>query len=134
MGRIRFSSPGWDEDTDRGPAPDPDRGRYSRDDGARFTAIALTCLSVLPAIVLTAAFLLVRLPPLDRDDQPDWTAPAADVLAPWLLLFLLPPLVTGLLARLVGGRDSSHGFGRSAAVCLVVMAPFLGLSALSLLG
>ncbi|WP_133962350.1 hypothetical protein [Rathayibacter sp. PhB151] len=113
---------------------DPDQGRYARDDGARFTAVTLTCLSVLPAILLTAAFFLARLPPLDRDDHPDWAAPGALDLAPWLLLFLLPPLVTGALSRLVGGRDSLAGFRHSAAVCFVVMVPFLGLSSLSLLG
>ncbi|QHF24558.1 hypothetical protein GTU73_11410 [Rathayibacter sp. VKM Ac-2804] len=132
MARIRFSSPGWDEDAE---APiDLDDGRFARRDGARFTAVALTCLSVLPAIALTAAFFFARLPPLDRDDYPDWTPPSSLVLAPWLLLFLLPPLMTGLFSRLVGGRDSFYGFWHYAAICFLVMVPFMGLSALSFLG
>lgn len=134
MGRIRFRSPGWDDEADVDAPVDPDRARYARDDGARFTAVTLTCLSVIPATLLTAAFFLTRLPPLDRDDHPGWTAPSAAVLAPWLLLFLLPPLVTGVLSRLVGGRGSFSGFRHYAAICFLVMVPFIGLSALSLLG
>ena len=113
---------------------DPEQPRYARDDGARSTAVTLTCLSVIPAILLTAAFFLARLPPLDRDDYPDWTAPSAVVLAPWLLLFLLPPLVTGMFSRLLGGRESFYGFWHYATICFLVMMPFIGLSAFSLLG
>lgn len=134
MAQNRFSSPGWDDDDAAVVMTDPDRARYPGGDGARGTAVTLTCLSVLPAIVLTAAFFLARLPPWDRDDYPDWTPPSALVLAPWLLLFLLPPLVTGALSRLVGGHDSLHGFWYYAAICFLVMMPFIGVSALSLLG
>lgn len=129
---MRFTSLGWDDD--EAASIGPEQGRYARDDGARFTAVTLTCLSVIPAALLTAAFFLVRLPPLDRDDHPDWTAPSAAVLAPWLLLFVLPPLVTGMFSRLVGGRTSFYGFRHYATICFLVMVPFIALSALSLLG
>ncbi|KQQ03368.1 MULTISPECIES: hypothetical protein [unclassified Rathayibacter] len=134
MGRIRFDSAGPDEHSDEEAPVVAGRGRPSRERGARFTAIALTSLSVVPAALLTVAFFLVRLPPLDRDDYPDWTAPSAVTLAPWLLLFLLPPIVTGALSRLVGGPGSFSGFRHYGTICFLVMVPFIGLSALSLLG
>lgn len=41
---------------------------------------------------------------------------------------------TGTFSRLVGGRDLLYGFWHYAAVCFLVMVPFMGLSALSFLG
>ncbi|KQQ20590.1 hypothetical protein ASF48_08165 [Rathayibacter sp. Leaf299] len=111
------------EPTHEGPSHEP---------GARAVAVALTCLAVGPAALLTLAFLLLQLPPLDRDDHPDWRAPDATTTAPRLLLFLLPPLVTGALSRLVGGRDSLTGFWHYGSICLLVMVPFIGVLALSL--
>lgn len=132
-GRIRFIGRAWDEDPDDDVrTSDPTDEAPSRERGARAVAVALTGLAVVPAALLTLAFLLLQLPPLDRDDHPDWRAPDATTPAPWLLLFLLPPLVTGALTRLVGGRDSSAGFWHYGSICLLVMVPFIGVSALSL--
>jgi len=133
MGRIRFIGRAWDDDPDDDARPsDPMHEAHSRERGARAVAVTLTCLAVVPAALITLAFLLLQLPPLDRDDQPDWRAPDATTSAPWLLLFLLPPLVTGALSRLVGRRDSFTGFWHYGSICLLVMVPFIGVSALSL--
>lgn len=134
MERISFSSPGWDDDLGEEVPFDADRAQASREDGARFAAVTLTCLSVLPAALLTVAFFLARLPPLDRDDYPDWAAPTDASSAPWLLLFLLPPLVTGAVSRLVGGRGAFYGFWHYGMICFLVMVPFLIFSAVSFLG
>ena len=110
-------------------------GTRRRERVAEVVAVTLTWLSVLPAALLTAAFYLVQEPPLlDPEDFPDWTGPNLLDIAPWLLLFLLPPLVTGAAGRSSGGADGRREFRHYGGVCLLVMAPFILLSAASAWG
>ncbi|MCM6763131.1 hypothetical protein NB037_11955 [Rathayibacter sp. ZW T2_19] len=110
-------------------------GLRRRERTAKVIAVTLTWLSVLPAALLTAAFFLVQEPPLlDPEDFPDWTGPSLLDIAPWLLLFLLPPLVTGAAGRSSGGSEGWQEFRHSGGVCLLEMAPFILLSAASAWG
>jgi hypothetical protein len=98
---------------------------------AKVIAVTLTWLSVIPAGLLTVAFYFIQEPPLFPEDFPGWTGPSFLDIAPWLLLFLLPPLVTGFAGRSIGGAEGRREFWRYSRVCLLVMAPFILLSAAS---